>query len=212
LREPILLSTLDTNIIVYTALQSSEDLRYAREFNEQPSRFLTQCVYKEANKLEERITQLEILLKSYKHGDEKPSEIFSRIEENSDTDVKQKLNRYFNNIINHYDREYTAGKTIEEITQQIMWEFSNFTNMEDRIRPGSEILRNSEKEITKYESIIEQNGLVDREDKSIIVQMQLHQDTTGKELKLITRDSGFHPDKKEWKNNFPNLDLEDIST
>lgn len=205
-----LLLTLDTNIIVYTALREPEDIGYAREFNEQTSRFLTHTVYKEANKLEERITQLEILLKSYKDGDEQPSEIFQRIESEADTKLKEKLNRYFNNIIQHYDREYSAGKTIEQITQEIMWEFSNFTNMDDRIRPGSEILRSSEEKITEYEGIIERNDLVDREDKSIIVQMQLHQDSIKKELKLVTRDSGFYPENTAWTNNFPNLNVETV--
>lgn len=206
-----LLLTLDTNIIVYVALRKSEDMSYAREFNEQPSRFLTHTVYKEANKLEERITQLEILLNSNKRGDEPPSKIFERLESEASKKLKEKLNRYFNNIIQHYDDEYSAGKSIDQITKEIIWEFSNFTNMDDRIRPGSEILRKSEDEISQYESWIERNNLVDREDKSIIVQMQLHQDHTNKDLKLVTRDSGFYTEDSVWQQNFPHIYVEDIS-
>jgi len=206
-----LLSTLDTNIIVYTALDCPVDEKYATEFREQGSRFLTRTVYDEANRIEERITQFQILIESGREGGEKPSETFSRIEDSVDADIKTKLNRYFNNILEYYDEKFEQGYNLQEITDSIIYDLTNFTSMDDRIRPSSKIMRDSEDDRIEYESIIENNDLVDREDKDIIIQMKVYQDISDLDLCLITRDSGFHPEKEAWKNNFPRISVKDIS-
>ncbi|MFB6199605.1 MAG: hypothetical protein ABEJ83_01895 [Candidatus Nanohaloarchaea archaeon] len=205
-----MLLTLDTNIIIYTALDHTKDERYATEFNEQTSKFLTQQVYTEALQLEERITMFQTLLKSHREQGESPQETFDRVGEKVKPEMKSRLHRYFSNIVSYYEEQFNRDRTIQEITDSIIYDLSNYTNLDDRIRPASDVLRSSEDKITQYQKALNEHDLVDREDSNIIIQMQLHQEQVGQDLKLVTRDSGFYPEKEAWNDNFPKISVEDI--
>lgn len=204
-------STLDTNIILYTALGNATEKGYAKDFLAQDFKFLTRQVYTEINKVEERITLFEILLRSHMEEDETPKETFSRIEDNLSQSWRTRLNSYFLNIVEYYDRKYRNGDDIEDITEDLMYEITVYTSME-RIRPTDQSLEKNQSAAEKYRGVIEEYELVDREDTSIIVQLQVFQDVRGGNIELITRDSGFNTDQEEWDEHFPKISVKDLSS
>ncbi|WP_414836406.1 hypothetical protein [Candidatus Nanohalococcus occultus] len=187
------------------------DEKHVKEFNEQTSKFLTPKVYNEAQTMETRVTMFQILLETHREEGETPKETFDRVGEEIKPKMKEKLHRYFNNMVEYYEKEFQSGKNIQQITDSITYDLSFFTNLNDRVYPTSQTLGSSPQKITEYEKIIDQNDLVDHEDVDIIVQMKIHQDSIGQDMELITRDSGFNSDEQAWEENFPKISVKDIS-
>lgn len=206
-----MLLTLDTNIIIYTALDCPIDEKYASEFNQQTTKFLTQKVYDESKRLEERISMFQTLLETHRTKGETPQETFDRVGDSIKPKMKTKLHRYFNNIVGYYDERFKNGDTIQNITDSIIYDLSNYTSLDDRIRPSSEQIRTSERKVIEYQNVIKENNLVDHEDIDIIVQMKIYQDDITQEMELVTRDSGFNSEKEEWEKNFPKISVNDIT-
>lgn len=205
-----MVSTLDTNIVVNVALENQEDREKAKSFMSQTSPFLTAQVSKEITKIEERITAFEMLLESHMEEDKSPFEVFEKIEEKLTGSLQSRLNGYFRNIAQYYEKKYDEGQSIEKITNDLTYEISVYSSI-DRIRPTQENWNQNLSKAEEYEGYIEENELVDREDVGIIVQLQVHQDARGGNIELITRDSGFHTGKEEWDEMFPNISVNDLS-
>lgn len=204
-----MVSTLDTNIVVYAALRQKEEQEEARDFLSQSSRFLSPQVKDEVLKIEERITAFQMFLTANMEEDKTPFDAFEEIEKQLTGGLKTRLNSYFRNIAKFYDKQYERGRSIEQITEDLLYQITVYSSI-DKIRPTQETLQQNVRDAEKYEGVIEDYDLVDREDSNIIVQLQLFQDMRGGSIELVSLDDGFRTEKEEWENNFPNISVRNL--